>query len=138
MKHIKVFNDFINEKITLPTSGGYTEDWLFKQVMDGKKDIHFLVTKHPMVNSEDDIRILQTYRDMGWGVLTVDKEDGDAYIAYRPNSTGKKKAKRLKEIADSHGGYLADKTAEEAREIGELLDYSNADIKRFVKRIYGE
>jgi len=138
MKHIKVFNDFINEKITLPKSGGYSAFWIFKQIMDGKKDVQFLVTKHPGVNNEDDIELLQKYRDMDWGVLTVDKEDGDAYIVYRPNATGKKKAKRLKEIADSHGGYLADKTAEEAREIGELLDYSNADIKRFVKRIYGE
>jgi hypothetical protein len=136
MKHIKVFNNFINERLTLPTSGGYSGAMFFKHAMAGRKDIHFLVTKHPRVNSDDDIRILQKYRDIGWGVLTVDKEDGDAYIAYRPNATSKKKAKRLKAIADSHGGYLADKTPEEAREIGELLDYSTADINRYVKRVY--
>ena len=46
----------------------------------------------------------------------------------------KVKADKLYEIAKSKGGYLIDKTPEEAREIGHLLGYSEASIEEYIRR----
>ena len=137
MKHIKLFEQFLNEDIGKPPGGEYEVNWLHDMVMQGKKDLHFLVTKHPMVNTWREIELLNIYENMpDFDILKVNKKDGDAWIAYRNTSAGKKKAKRLKEIADSHDGYLNDKTPDEAREIGKLLDYNPGDTENYIKRRY--
>lgn len=121
-----------------PPDGVYREEWLFDQMQKGKKDIQFLVLKHPGIDTSEEQGILKKARELGYGELNVDKGDGEAVVIHRNSSRAKKKAKRLVQIANGHGGYLADRTAEEAREIGELLDYAKADIDRYVKRNYGK
>lgn len=54
-------------------------------------------------------------------------------IVYR----NKEKALRLYEIARKNNGYLADKTSEEAREIGELLGYYKEEIDKYIQKRYG-
>jgi len=60
----------------------------------------------------------------------------DMNIVYRAGY--EKQANRLYEIMMSHGGYVADKTPEEAREIGKLLGYTDESIEKYVRRIYPE
>jgi hypothetical protein len=119
-----------------PPGGIYREEWLFDQMQKGKKDIQFLVLKHPGIDTSEEQGILKKARELGYGELKVNKGDGEAVVIHRNSPSAKKKAKRLVQIANGHGGYLADRTAEEAREIGELLDYAKADIDRYVKRNY--
>lgn len=134
MNYVKTYQE-LNEVVNLPKNG-YSDAWLFNEVMMGKKDIHFLVTAHPGINTSSEKEILKTYKKIGFGILKVNKENGEAFIAYRKKPGVEKRAKRLKEIADSHGGYLQDKSPEEAKEIGEILDYSQSDIKRYIQRRY--
>jgi len=121
-----------------PPDGIYREEWLFDQMQKGKKDIQFLVLKHSGIDTSEEQGILKKARELGYGELKVNKGDGEAVMIHRNSPSAKKKAKRLVQIANGHGGYLADRTAEEAREIGELLDYAKADIDRYVKRNYGK
>jgi hypothetical protein len=121
-----------------PPDGIYREEWLFDQMQKGKKDIQFLVLKHPGIDTSEEQGILKKARELGYGEIKVDKGDGEAVVIHRNSPGAKKKAKRLVQIANGHGGYLADRTAEEAREIGELLDYAKEDIDRYVKRNYGK
>ena len=121
-----------------PPDGIYREEWLFDQMQKGKKDIQFLVLKHPGIDTSEEQGILKKARELGYGEIKVDKGDGEAVVIHRNSPRAKKKAKRLVQIANGHGGYLADRTAEEAREIGELLDYAKEDIDRYVKRNYGK
>lgn len=121
-----------------PPDGIYREEWLFDQMQKGNKDIQFLAIKHPGIDTSEEQGILNKARRLGYGELKVNKKDGEAVVIHKNSPMAKKKAMRLVQIANSHGGYLADKTAEEAREIGELLDYAKADIDRYVKRNYGK
>jgi tRNA nucleotidyltransferase (CCA-adding enzyme) len=51
--------------------------------------------------------------------------------------TDKVKAYLLYDIAKTRGGHLEDKTPEEARQIGKLLDYKPADIDMHIRNKYG-
>lgn len=134
-QYIKDFNQFVNESVS-PPDGIYRAYWLFDEMKKGNKDVMFLVTKHPGVICDEDIDILQQAKKLGYGVVKVNKVDGNACIIHVDTARGKKNAERLAQIANSHGGYLADMSAGEAREIGELLDYDTNDIDNFVKSHY--
>ena len=80
----------------------------------GNKDIQFLAIKHPGIDTSEEQGILNKARRLGYGELKVNKKDGEAVVIHKNSPMAKKKAMRLVQIANSHGGYLADKTAEEA------------------------
>ena len=52
--------------------------------------------------------------------------------------TDKVKAYLLYEIAKKNNGYLSDKTPDEAREIGKLLDYKPSDIEQHIRNKYNK
>lgn len=69
----------------------------------------------------------------GFTILPIQKGNGEYhYIIYND----KEKASRLREIMEKHGGYLSDETPEEAREIGNLLQYDKNSIESYVRRKY--
>lgn len=135
MRRIYSYKEYLTEEVVL--EGPYNEEWLYSQVMKGNKDLHFLVTKMRFIDTSDEVSILERYRsNPDFGVLQVDKKDGEAWIAYRKTPEGISKAERLLAIANSHGGYLSDKTPEEAREIGYLLDYDKKSTEKYINRRY--
>lgn len=60
----------------------------------------------------------------------------DMRLVYKNTPESINKVKKLYEIIKKHGGYLKDKTPEEAREIGRLLDYSEESIEKFINKNY--
>lgn len=101
------------------------DDKAIKTVINGKRDVGF-VELH-----KGNIKGIQKH-NIGIMPVRVTPKNTIMAIIYR----NEEKAKRLYEFAKSHGGYLNDKTPEEAREIGKLLGYMDASIEEYVRRKY--
>jgi tRNA nucleotidyltransferase/poly(A) polymerase/2'-5' RNA ligase len=107
----------------------YTDNGALRTVLNGKRTVGFIEL------TKDNIGKVQKYNI---GVIPVRMKTGNTImsIIYRPE--GKNKAYRLYEIAKSHGGYLNDKSPDEAREIGRILGYKEATIDEYVRRKYNK
>lgn len=146
MKYLRLFEEFISEVVNITDlkkkdPHALSSRKLFKHMLSGKKRVMFLVDSGiRYINSDEDMEVLQMARDAGFGVIEMDQDPapGKAYVVYNKKPGAKRMAERLAEIAKKHDGYLADKTAEEAREIGELLDYNKEDIDWYVNKNYGK
>jgi hypothetical protein len=97
-----------------------------KSVINGKRDVCFIEMNQANVNlvEKNKLRIIPTRMTLQNTMMA---------IVYRDSI----KAHKLYDIAKSHGGYLNDKSAEEAREIGQLLGYKEASIEEYIHRKYG-
>jgi len=126
----------LNKEVVSPPDGVYRESWLFSQMQQGNKDILYLVTKHPGINTSEELEIFEKAKELGYGFLKVNHSRGEPYIVYVNTPQAKTKAKELLKIANKHGGYLNDQTPEEAREIGRLLDYLDTDTEDYIARRY--
>lgn len=118
------YNTLLNEEIHAREAT--TDEKSLLTLIKGKRDVAFLVITKRFR------KILEKY-NLGILPIRMIGIDSMKAIVYR----NKEKALRLYEIARSHGGYLADKTSEEAREIGELLGYYKEDIDEYIQRRYG-
>ena len=128
----------LNKEVVSPPDGVYQESWLFAQMQKGNKDIMFLVTKHPGIDTSEEIEIFEKAKQLGYRFLKVNHSRGEAYIIYVNTPQAETKAKELLKIANKHGGYLDDKTPDEAREIGRLLDYLDTDTEDYIARRYNQ
>ena len=109
--------------------------------IDGKKarDMHYAIMS--VINKKRDVgfvditqKYIKLIEDSHVGILPVRMLSHKSMVGiiYRDKS----KALRLLEIAKSHNGFLTDKTAAEAREIGELLGYTKESINEYVWEKY--
>lgn len=128
MSHLSLlerYNTLLNEEIH--ASDAITDEKSLITLIKGKRDVgYFTITKRF-------IKIIEKYKLNIIPVRMTGVNEMKA-IVYR----NKEKALKLYQIAQSHGGYLADKTAEEAREIGELLGYFTSDVDEYIRRKYGK
>ena len=104
----------------------YTDQGAIKTVLNGKRNLGFVHLNKPIAQKLEKYKI---------GVIPVrmTSQNTMTAIIYRD----KVKAYLLYEIIKRNGGYLKDKTPEEAREIGNLLEYKSSDIEEFIRKVYG-
>jgi len=121
----------------IKASEAYREHDAIKTVIDGKRDVGYeaMIAGPPYDNSEWPL-VRKMIDDAGLGIIELPRHNGEAIIYHRNTPIARRKAKRLAQIAMKHDTYLADETSEEAREIGKLLGYDDADIEEFVNRVY--
>lgn len=118
------YNTLLSEEIH--ASEATSDEGSLLTLIKGKRDVAYLnITKRFR-------KILEKYK---FGIIPIRMIGVNEMkaIVYR----NKEKALRLYKIAQSHGGYLVDKTSEEAREIGELLGYYKEDIDNYIQKKYG-
>lgn len=136
----KLFEEFINEfkAQTIDVSMPYNNKTMYDFMKKGRKDVMFLNTiPGPIYRYHNEDEIM--YRNMaiqdGFKEITFkNMYGGDTMIIHADNPRALKKAKRLAQIAKSHGGFLQDQTPEEAAEIGRLLDYREIDIQQYIDK----
>jgi hypothetical protein len=137
MINIKLYEEHVSEKIK--ASEAYNTMNAVQTLVDGKRDLAFIsIMDNPIYtpNNIEELKALAYGAANGLRVMEVpDKEDGQAFIMYREGAIDK--AQKLADFATSKGGYLADSTPEEARYVGDLLDYDDASVEEFVARKYG-
>jgi len=114
----------IHEEIS--ASEAYTDQGAIKTVLNGKRNVGFVHINKPIA------KILEK-RKIGVIPVRMTSQNTMTAIIYRD----KVKAFLLYEITKRNGGYLKDKTPEEAREIGRLLEYKEEDINDFIRKNYG-
>jgi hypothetical protein len=135
MKHIKLFEQFINERIK--ASDAYDTKNGVQTVIDGKRDLAFISTMDNPIyrpNNEKELAAMEYGLENGLKAIEVKgKKEGRAWVMYKKN---KKAAQKLADYAESKEGYLSDDTPEEAKYVGDLLGYDKKDIKDFIKRVY--
>ena len=120
----------INEK-GISASEVYAADGSVKTIIEGKRDVGFLTKGefeyYKKILDKNGIKYFEV-------IKSEPDEYPNNYVIYK----NKSKALRLKQIAESHNGYLADKTPQEAREIGEILGYKKTDIDAFINKRYNQ
>jgi len=135
MKHVKLYEEFLNERIK--ASEAYDTMNGVQTVIDNKRDLVFISTMDNPIyrpNNDSELAAMQYGLENGLKAIEVKgKTDGRAWVLYKKN---KKAAQELADYAESKGGYLSDSTPEEAKYVGEVLGYDNADIQSFIKRVY--
>lgn len=125
----KTLMDYIDNKVKSGSLNeidrGEANDPLssIQTLIDGKRNVGFISFDKSMINhiKELGIKIIPT-RNHGEDLM-----NGVIYL-----DPGKKDAIKLYKIAMSHNGYLNDQSPEEAREIGELLGYTDENIKQYI------
>ena len=110
----------------ISASEAYTDQGAIKTVLNGKRKIGFVHINKPIAQKLEKLKI---------GVIPIrmTSQNTMTAIIFRD----KVKAFLLYEITKRHGGDLNDKTPEEAREIGRLLEYKEEDINNFIHKKYG-
>jgi len=135
VKNIPTYEDFVNEAIK--ASDAYDTSDAVQTVIDGKRELVFISTmKGPLyrANNKWELHSMNHGLKNGLKSIKVDnKTVGDAWVLYR---TDKKRAQKLADYAASKEGFLRDETPDEARLIGNLLDYRKSDIEEYVKKRY--
>jgi hypothetical protein len=103
----------------------------FQTMVDGRKDVGLITIKY-------NEHLLELIEKNNFKIIPIKQKDHNIgmTIVYTSTPKGEANAKRLEQIMISHNGYVADKTPQEAYEIGRLLDYSDESIKKYIKRIY--
>lgn len=136
MRPVKLFEQFVNE--TINASDAYEAMASVQTVIDGKRELAYLATMDQSPYGPYDEKVLIALdhaKENGLKVLKVkNRKPGRAWVIYKKD---KKKAQELANIASEHGGFLSDDSPWEAGKIGRLLDYSEKDIKAYIKRKYG-
>lgn len=119
----------INEEID--ASEAYEDRGTIQTMLDGRKDVGLLAFNY-------NPHLVSIIDKENFGRIPVEQIGNNVgmHIIHRNTPRGKTNAERLYQIMKSHGGYVADKTPEEAREIGKLLDYSDESINKYINRLY--
>jgi hypothetical protein len=131
MKHINKFLTFLNEGIK--ASEAYQDLDSIQTVIDGKRDLAFLVlSTQKLIDPRSSIEALNLAINSGLNLLPVgNRKEGVAFVIYKNDLAA---AQELANFAASKGGYLNDETPEEAELVGNLLNYSPADIADYSKK----
>ena len=105
----------------------HTEEDSLMTVLNGQRNVGFISIKKSMIDEikRQNLKIIP---------VRMQTPDIIRTIIYREES--KADAFKLYKIAQSKDGYLSDKSPEEAREIGELLGYSENSINEYIYKRY--
>jgi len=119
----------------IKASEAYEDSDAVQTVIDGKRDLAFVViSAQKLVDPRRSINALQLAINANLNLMPVPgRTEGVAFVVYKQNKAA---AKKLADYAAAHDGYLSDSSPEEARYVGKLLGYDDADIEAFVNRIY--
>jgi hypothetical protein len=100
-------------------------------IVDGKRDVGYIVLKHTPKNEIEQIKTLVS--DNNLKIQPV-KGEQKPIIIYKPGNESA--VKELKDIAEKYNGYLSYKaTEEESRRIGEILGYSKESIDKYIEKL---
>jgi len=122
--NIKPINEKVNEEVNPKEIR--SDVAAIRSILNGKRGIAFV---------EINKAIAQKLEKKKIGVIPVRMTSHQTMMAII--FTDKVNAYLLYNIAKTNGGYLKDKTPEEAREIGNLLGYKPKDIELHIRNKYG-
>lgn len=119
----------------IKASEAYEDGDSVQTVIDGKRDLAFVaISAQKLVDPRRSINALQLAINANLNLMPVPgRTEGVAFVVYKQNKAA---AKKLADYAAAHDGYLSDNSPEEARYVGKLLGYDDADIEAFVNRVY--
>ena len=119
----------VNEDID--ASEAYRDENALQTIIDGKRGVGII-----MFGMYPQLKELAINAGLNFIKIKQDShpESLGTSIVYRDGY--EKQANRLHDIMKSHGGYVADETPEEAREIGLLLGYTEDSVNKFVEKRY--
>lgn len=117
-------------KETIDAGEAHNKNKAIAAMIRGDKDVSFFRI------DDNDINVINKY---GFNTIPINQKlkNVDMRIVYRNTSDGISKAKKLVDILNKNNGYLKDNSPEDAIKIGRLLDYSEASIREYVKKRYG-
>ena len=105
----------------------YDEIGILKKVLRGKRNVDFIKLNKNNIGKVERNNI---------GVIPVRINANNEIMSIIYNNNGKDDAHKLYEIVKKNGGFLTDKTPEEAREIGRILGHSDKVIDEYIRRKY--
>lgn len=134
MKKLETFDNFLNE---IRAEEATTDETAIKTVIDGKREMAYVaITEQRMIDPRDSIAALREAINRGLKIIPLKgRDEGIAFIVYRRDDA---KAKKFATFVEKRGGYLNDSSPEEARFIGQMLDYEESDIVEYIKDRYGK
>jgi hypothetical protein len=134
MKHIKLFEGFLNE--TIRASEAYRDEGSINTVIQGRRKIGFQTLVNSLIPEDVFWQVVDAY---GLKTIEVPSSKHKAYIFFKPGQEAEANAAELRDIAEKYGGYLAwNASMEDTRRIGELLEYDENDIDEYIRERYNE
>ena len=118
--------DYISEEIDAKTVHG-DDTKALQYLIDGKRDTCFIEI------TPEQFKLIEK-NSLKVFPVRMKSQNSMMGIVYRDQI----KALKLYNFAKSRGGYLQDKTPDEAREVGELLGYMDISIEEYIRRKYGK
>lgn len=127
------FGENINEGIK--PSEAYNELDSIQTILDGKRDISFIATSgDPRIDNTKAIKAYNLAKENGLNIIEVEnRRKGQAWVIYKDDED---RAKLLAGFASTKGGYLNDQTPEEARFVGNLLEYDPEEVENYIMKRY--
>jgi hypothetical protein len=122
---IKPLKEEVNEEVNAKEMR--SDIAAIKSILNGKRGVAF---------TEINKSIAQKLEKKKIGVIPTRMTSNNTMFAII--YTDKVNAYLLYEFAKKNNGYLLDKTSEEAREIGKLLNYSPSDIEQHIRNKYNK
>jgi tRNA nucleotidyltransferase/poly(A) polymerase len=121
------------------TPTNLNEDIDPKTINTNRRAIYSVITgKRKLAFGEVDKPLGQAIEKRGFGIIPVRMTSRHGMMSIVYNKDSYENARKLYEIAKTHGDYLTDNTASEAREIGRLLEYKEESIAEYIKQKYGD
>lgn len=135
MKGIYTFSNFNFVNETIKAEDAHRDLESVQSVIDGKRDMCFLViTGQKFIDPRNSISALGNAINHGLSLIPIrSRKEGVAFLIYRSD---KKKAEKFSKFIEAKEGYLNDKTPDEARFIGNMLEYELDDIEAYIKKRY--
>lgn len=131
MKIILTENQYKLLNETIHPSEAYDDVDSVRTICDGKRGVAFVAD----LNDEQLSIINDLIQNNNLRFIDVPSNPFGAYIIFKPEY--EKRAKRLRQIANKHNGFLTvDADENDTYEIGKLLEYDDESIKSFIERFY--
>ena len=127
LKSIDEDSDIVSESMEIDSLTDNNNLKIIKSVLNGKRNIGFVELNKNNIKSIEKNNI---------GVIPVRMKPNNTLMCIIYNKNDKDNAFRLYNIVKKNGGYLTDKSPEEAKEIGLLLGFNDAIIDEYIRRKY--
>lgn len=103
-----------------------------RTLCDGKRGVAMVSTSPKVMSSSDFEKVMEMVSDCDLNSIHIPSNEFDSYFVFVGGY--EQQAKRLLQIAEKYGGYLAYNASEEdTREIGELLEYEPEEVEKFIR-----
>ncbi len=114
---------------TIRAKEAYNDDNAIETVISGRRNLGTVGLKYNSLTSN----FWDIVKNNNLKVIKIPSNPGDVYIYFRPGA--EKQAEELKDIAEKYNGYLAYwATENDTRRIGQLLNYNQSDVEKFIKK----